>query len=213
MVGRTTSACQAHSLSSACLCCTHILAVACSESICPYLQHECLTHSPVTQCCVAVGDIQTPSEKYNELDLLVRNRLWWRAFKAKGVAFAHSALAVRDTFIQTCLMARCTDCQAESSNVRQSAQVRSFCHTDAKQPACAGVDLRSSSAWMLSFCDCQQHKLCNSPVCCLAASHALDQYNCAFLPQSVPVCMWSQRENGVMTPAAVCLPAAKLGSS
>lgn len=109
-------------------------AVACSESVCLYLRHERCTHSPMTQCCVAAGDVQTPSEKYNELDLLVRNRLWWRAFKAKGVAFAHSALAVRDTFIQTCLMARCTDCQAGSPNVHQSAQVRSLCHTNANQP-------------------------------------------------------------------------------
>ena len=69
--------------------------------------------------------MQGPSERYNEVDVLVRKMLWWRAFKAHGVAFANAALVVRDAFVQVCLMAQRTDGQAGCPDIHQSAQVGS----------------------------------------------------------------------------------------
>ncbi|KAL0021424.1 hypothetical protein WJX79_005613 [Trebouxia sp. C0005] len=68
------------------------------------------------------AEMQGPSERYNEVDVLVRKMLWWRAFKAHGVAFANAALVVRDAFVQVCLMAQRTDGQAGCPDIHQSAQ-------------------------------------------------------------------------------------------
>ncbi|KAL0053317.1 hypothetical protein WJX82_004176 [Trebouxia sp. C0006] len=68
------------------------------------------------------GETQESTERYNEVDLLVRKMLWWRAFKARGVAFANAALVVRDTFVQVCFMAQRADGEAGCPDIHQSAQ-------------------------------------------------------------------------------------------
>jgi len=87
------------------------------------LQILTLTDSDTHPCAVADGETQGSTERYNEVDLLVRKMLWWRAFKAHGVAFANAALVVRDTFVQVCCMAQRTDGQAGCPDIHQSAQV------------------------------------------------------------------------------------------
>ncbi len=87
------------------------------------LQILTLTDSDTHPCAVADGETQGSTERYNEVDLLVRKMLWWRAFKAHGVAFANAALVVRDTFVQVCFMAQRTDGQAGCPDIHESAQV------------------------------------------------------------------------------------------
>ncbi len=96
----------------------------CLLFMCLCLTHRCLTHCANTHpFAVADGETQGSTERYNEVDLLVRKMLWWRAFKAYGVAFANAALLVRDTFVQVCFMAQRTDGQAGCPDIHQSAQV------------------------------------------------------------------------------------------
>ncbi len=87
------------------------------------LQILTLTDSDTHPCAVADGETQESTERYNEVDLLVRKMLWWRAFKARGVAFANAALVVRDTFVQVCFMAQRADGEAGCPDIHQSAQV------------------------------------------------------------------------------------------
>ena len=104
--------------------CDTVLSKLCLLFTCLCLTHKCLTHSADNHpCAVAEGEMQGSTERYNEVDLLVRKMLWWRAFKAHGVAFANAALVVRDTFVQVCCMAQRTDGQAGCPDIHQSAQV------------------------------------------------------------------------------------------
>ncbi|DBA78805.1 hypothetical protein WJX77_001831 [Trebouxia sp. C0004] len=93
----------------------------CSVSDRPYMgngKSGCNTGHAMDQDGETHGSI----ERYNEVDLLVRKMLWWRALKAHGVAFANAALIVRDTFVQVCFMAQRTDGQAGCPDIHQSAQ-------------------------------------------------------------------------------------------
>ena len=92
--------------------------------MCLCLTHKRLNHSADTHpAAVADREAQGSTKRYDEVDLLVRKMLWWRAFKARGVAFANAALVVRDTFVQVCFMAQRTDGQAGCPDIHQSAQV------------------------------------------------------------------------------------------
>ncbi len=103
--------------------CDDAFSKLCLLITCLYLTHKCLADSDTHPCAVADGETQGSTERYNEVDLLVRKMLWWRAFKAHGVAFANAALNVRDTFVQVCFMAQRIDGQAGCPDIHESAQV------------------------------------------------------------------------------------------
>ena len=81
------------------------------------------------RCCnpllpvAAERDLQRSRKTYDEVDVHVRKLLWLRALEQHGRAFADSALAVRDTFVQVCLIGQQADATAGPPDMQQSAQV------------------------------------------------------------------------------------------
>ena len=71
----------------------------------------------------AERDLQRSRKTYDEVDVHVRKLLWLRALEQHGRAFADSALAVRDTFVQICLIGQQADATAGPPDMQQSAQV------------------------------------------------------------------------------------------
>ena len=54
--------------------------------------------------------------------------------KAKGEKFANGAVAIRDTFVQMCMMGQRTDNQGGPPDMQQSYQVRGLCASLASIP-------------------------------------------------------------------------------
>ncbi len=92
----------------------------------------------------AEAELQESRKTYDEMDVHIRNMLWLRARDVKGRAFASTALAVRDTFVQVCLMGRRTDAEVGLPNMQQSAQVQlihpCLCLHVACAPSCSHLD-------------------------------------------------------------------------
>ena len=72
----------------------------------------------------AVEDgLQQLQQRYDEFDQRVRKLLWLRALCKLGVQYADAALAIRDTFVQVCLIGCTADHQPGPPTVQQAAQV------------------------------------------------------------------------------------------
>ena len=72
-------------------------------------------------CCDA--EHEPSGTVYDELDENVRRALWLRAYDKAGRADADKALAIRDRFVQVCLMGQSTERPGAPADIAMSAQV------------------------------------------------------------------------------------------
>ena len=61
---------------------------------------------------------------YDKMDENVRKSLWLRAYHKAGWVYAKKALAVRDAFVQVCLIGQRSDGQDGLPDMAASAQVQ-----------------------------------------------------------------------------------------